>query len=51
MIDAIRSDSIDPFINAGFWYSLFRTDQRPYISKINIPFFVHFKYLFIHFLE
>ena len=38
MIDAIRSDSIDPFINAGFWYSLFRTDQRPYISKINIPF-------------
>ena len=23
---------------AGFWYSLFRTDQRPFIQKINIPF-------------
>ena len=26
MIDSIIGDIIDPFINAGFWYSLFRTD-------------------------
>ena len=36
-IESIRN-SINPFIMAGFWYSLFRTDQRPFIQKINIPF-------------
>ena len=37
MINSIK-DNIHPFITAGFWYSLFRTDQREVISKINIPF-------------
>lgn len=37
MIDSIKN-SINPFIMAGFWYSLFRTDQRPFIKKITIPF-------------
>ena len=37
IIDSIRC-GIDPLIMAGFWYSLFRTDQRPFIQKINIPF-------------
>ena len=38
MIDSIRNGSIDPLINAGLWYSLFRTDQRPFIQKITFPF-------------
>ena len=37
MIDSIRT-TIDPFIMAGFWFNLFRTDQRPFIKKITIPF-------------
>ena len=37
MINSIRDGSIHPFINVGFWYSLFRTDQRPFISKIDKP--------------
>lgn len=30
--------NIDPLVMTAFWYSLFRTDQRPAISKINVPF-------------
>ena len=37
MIESMKH-SISPFIMAGFWYSLFRTDQRPSIKKITIPF-------------
>ena len=37
MISSMKN-SIDPFVMAGFWYSLFRTDQRPFIQKITIPF-------------
>ncbi len=37
MSTAFGSD-VDPFVFAAFWYSLFRTDQRPAISKINVPF-------------
>ena len=36
MVDSIRGGP-DPFVNVGFWYALFRLDQRPYIQKINIP--------------
>ena len=28
----------DAYTMASLWYSLFRTDQRPAISKINVPF-------------
>lgn len=28
----------DPLTTASFWYSLFRTDQRPAIEKITVPF-------------
>lgn len=28
----------DPLTFASLWYSLFRTDQRPAMSKINVPF-------------
>jgi len=28
----------DPYVMASLWYSLFRTDQRPAISKITVPF-------------
>ena len=28
----------DPFTMASLWYSLFRTDQRPAIAKITVPF-------------
>ena len=28
----------DPFTMASLWYSLFRTDQRPAIDKITVPF-------------
>lgn len=28
----------DPFTQASLWYSLFRTDHRPAISKITVPF-------------
>ena len=31
-------NSVDPFVMASLWYSLFRTDQRPFIQKITIPF-------------
>ena len=37
MINSIKYD-IDPFIMVGFWYALFRLDQREYIKKIDIPF-------------
>ncbi len=37
MATAFGSD-VDPFVFAALWYSLFRTDQRPAISKINVPF-------------
>ena len=37
MINSIRND-IDPFIMVGFWYALFRLDQRPFIKKIDVPF-------------
>ena len=37
MIESIRSTS-DPLVMAGFWFSLFRTDQRPYMKKIDKPF-------------
>ena len=37
IIASIR-EGIDPLIMGGFWYSLFRTDQRPFIKKISIPF-------------
>ena len=37
IIDSCRN-AIDPFVMASLWYSLFRTDQRPFISKITVPF-------------
>ena len=37
MIDSFRN-GIGPFVMASLWFSLFRTDQRPYISKIVVPF-------------
>ena len=37
MIENLRN-SIDPFVMASLWYSLFRTDQRPFIQKITVPF-------------
>ena len=35
-INSMRN--IDPLIMASLWFSLFRTDQRPFIKKINVPF-------------
>ena len=35
-VDSMRN--IDPLIMASLWFSLFRTDQRPFIKKINVPF-------------
>lgn len=32
-------NATDPFVMASFWFSLFRTDQRPAIEKITVPFF------------
>ena len=29
---------IDPLTTASLWYSLFRTDQRPAMEKITVPF-------------
>ena len=37
MIGSMKN-SVDPFVMASLWYSLFRTDQRPFIQKITIPF-------------
>ena len=37
MINSIKHD-IDPFIMVGFWYALFRLDQRNFIKKIDVPF-------------
>ena len=37
MIDSFGKSS-DPFVMASMWFSLFRTDQRPFIQKINVPF-------------
>lgn len=34
----ICAAGMNPFTSASLWYSLFRTDQRPAISKINVPF-------------
>lgn len=31
-------NNCDPFTVAGFWYSLFRTDQLHVMEKITIPF-------------
>lgn len=31
-------EGLDPLTVASLWYSLFRTDQRPAISKITVPF-------------
>ena len=36
LVDSMRN--IDPLIMASLWFSLFRTDQRPFIKKINVPF-------------
>ena len=35
---AISRASIDPLTFASLWYSLFRTDQRDAIKKIDVPF-------------
>lgn len=32
------NDSVEPLTMASFWYSLFRTDQRPAMEKITVPF-------------
>ena len=32
------ADSVDTLTMASFWYSLFRTDQRPAMGKITVPF-------------
>ena len=37
MISMCRGE-FDPFTVASLWYSLFRTDQRPAVSKITVPF-------------
>ena len=37
MIESMRH-SIEPAVMASLWYSLFRTDQRPFIKKITVPF-------------
>lgn len=34
----LYSKSTNPFTMASMWYSLFRTDQRPAMSKITVPF-------------
>ncbi|WP_164860151.1 alpha/beta fold hydrolase [Actinomyces wuliandei] len=36
-IEAMR-ESVDPLVFAALWYSLFRTDQRPAMDKIDVPF-------------
>ncbi|ARD41685.1 alpha/beta fold hydrolase [Actinomyces gaoshouyii] len=36
-IEAMR-ESLDPLTFAGLWYSLFRTDQRPAMKRIDVPF-------------
>ena len=36
IIDSCRN--IEPFVMSSLWFSLFRTDQRPFISKITVPF-------------
>ena len=35
---AACGEGCDPFAMASLWYSLFRTDQRPAIAKITVPF-------------
>ena len=40
MIENIRN-SIDPFVMASLWYSLFRTDQRSFIQKNYYTFFIY----------
>lgn len=37
MIESFREQT-NPFTMASFWYSLFRTDQRPAMDKITVPF-------------
>lgn len=34
----LYAESINPFTMASLWYSLFRQDQRPAMSKITVPF-------------
>ena len=36
IIDSCKN--IEPFAMSSLWFSLFRTDQRPFISKITVPF-------------
>ncbi|MBW3068070.1 alpha/beta hydrolase [Actinomyces sp. 594] len=36
-IEAMR-ESVDPLSFAALWYSLFRTDQRPVMDRIDVPF-------------
>ena len=36
MIESLAKRS-DPLIFASLWFSLFRTDQRPYLDKITVP--------------
>ena len=31
-------DSVEPLTMVSLWYSLFRTDQRPAMEKITVPF-------------
>lgn len=35
---ALSREAQDPFTFGSLWYSLFRTDQRDVMSKINVPF-------------
>lgn len=37
IIDSCRN-AVESFVMASLWYSLFRTDQRPFISEITVPF-------------
>lgn len=38
MMQATFGMGCDPLTMASFWYSLFRTDQRPVMDKITVPF-------------
>lgn len=37
-MQSLFREGLDPLVVASLWYSLFRTDQRPAISKIDVPF-------------
>lgn len=36
LIENFRKE-VDPLIFSAFWFSLFRTDQRPSLEKIDVP--------------